>query len=217
MRLLQHHWSDEIVQLLFSTQPHVSPQLIATRAKGRLDHAARQSGVNLSFSRKLAVRSVGDATQRDVQAYIERQVAKEHFADARFATFLRTIAVHDPSVDLSQPAESARGRYWYNLHMVLVVEARFRFSDERILTMLRDGTLKIASKKKHGISRASIMPDHLHLALRPTPNESPVDVVFAYQNNLTHLLKSGPIWMDSFYVGTFGEYSTRTIGDSVGR
>ena len=217
MRLLQHRWTDKMLQLVFSVRPDVSPQFIAMRAKGRLVHAGRQVGRQLTFSRKLAVRSIGNNTCDDINAYIERQVAKERFADPRFEATMRQFTLHNAMVDLSQPAESARGRYWYNLHMVLVVDGRFRLCDPKLLGQLGDAALKIASKKAHRISRLSVMPDHIHAALRPTPNETPIDVVFAYQNNLAHMLKMGHIWMDSFYVGTFGEYSTRSIRDSVPR
>ncbi len=211
MRLLEHHWSDEMVQLLFSTKPHVSPQFLAARAKGRLDHAGRKAGLSLSFSRKLAVRSVGDDTRRDVEAYIEKQVARERFADSRFETRLAQFTVHDSTVDLSQPTESVSGRYWYNLHLVLVAEGRTAIPDLQFLERLCDATQKVAVKKEHRLSRFSVMPDHLHAALRPLPDESPIDVVFGYQNNLAHMLKMGRIWMDSFYVGTFSEYAMHAV------
>lgn len=211
MRLLEQRCDEGAVQLLFSAAPTVSPELIAARAKGRLDHAARQAGCELAFSRKLALRSVGENTRRDVEDYIERQVGKERFVDVRFKEIMEQFTVSDRSVDLSKPVESARGRYWYNLHLVLVVDGRARIMEPRILAQLRDATLKVAAKKSHLVSRLSVMPDHLHAALRPAPKESPVDVAFAYQNNLAHMLKLGRIWKDSFYVGTFGEYNMQAV------
>lgn len=211
LRVLESRWTDELVQILFSTRPDISPVFVATRAKGRLDHALRAANVDMPFSRKVAVRSIGDNTRHDVEAYIERQVAKQHFVDPRWAETLAEFTIINDAVDLSQPAESARGRYWYNLHVVLVVERRYRITDPNILRRLRDGCFKIASKKQHLLSRVSVMPDHLHLALRSTPEESPNDVVFAYQNNLAHMVKLGRLWQDSFYVGTFGEYTTQAV------
>lgn len=215
MKLLEQRCAVDVVQLLFSARPNLSPQIIAARAKGRLDHAARKAGQTLDFSRKLAVRSIGDNTRRDVEAYVERQVGKERLADARFEKAMEQFTVCDPNVDLSMPTETARGRYWYNLHMVLVVEGRYRISEQRILAQLRDATAKVAAKKGHLISRLSVMPDHLHAALRPSPEESPIDVVYAYQNNLAYMLRTGRVWTDSFYVGTFGEYSMQAIRNLV--
>lgn len=215
MRLLEHHCEGDALQLLFDAAPAVSPQFLAARAKGRLDHAARQAGHKLSFSRKLALRSVGENTRRDVEAYIERQVVKERFVDPRFEAAMREFTLQNPGVDFSRPAESARGRYWYNLHVVLVVEGRSRLTDLNVLRQVHDGTLRIAAKKGHLISRLSVMPDHLHAALRPAVDESPLDVVFAYQNNLAYMLTLGRVWTESFYVGTFGEYCMQAIRKAV--
>jgi REP element-mobilizing transposase RayT len=97
------------------------------------------------------------------------------------------------------------------LHLVLVVEGRFRIADGQVLTKIRDTTLAIAAKKGHGVSRLSVMPDHLHVALRGCPAESPDEIVFAYQNNLAYALGQQKIWCDNFYVGTFSEYDMDAI------
>jgi hypothetical protein len=81
LRVLEHRWTDKLVQILFSTTPDVSPVFVAARAKGRLDHAIRAAGLRLPFSRKVAIRSIGDNTRSDVEAYIARQLPKERFID----------------------------------------------------------------------------------------------------------------------------------------
>lgn len=211
LRVLESHWTSELVQILFSARPDISPVFLAARAKGRLDHALRQAKQNMPFSRKVAVRAIGDNTRDDVEAYIERQVTKEHFVDPRWETALAEFTVTNPAVDLSQPAESARGRYWYNLHLVLVIDGRYRLSDLKIFRTIRDGCFQIAAKKGHALSRVSVMPDHLHLALRGNPEESPNDIAGLYQNELAALTNLGRLWHDSFYVGTFSEYTTQAV------
>ncbi|MEX2140026.1 MAG: transposase [Pirellulales bacterium] len=211
LRLLEFRWTREFVQLLFSTTPAMSPEHLAQRAKGRLTFALRKAGLEMLFSRKLAVRSLGDNTREEVEQYIERQVGKERFANARFAGQMQRFTVVNPKVDLSQPSESARGRYWFNLHVVLVVEDRFRVADLDVLARIRDSALKIAGKKGHWVSRLSVMPDHLHLAVRGQPTESPADVVSAYQNNLAYALGQKRLWRESFYVGTFSEYTMDAV------
>jgi REP element-mobilizing transposase RayT len=210
LRLLEYRWLPDKLQILFSAQPHVSPAVLAGRAKGRLHYALRKADLNLPLSRKVSVRTVGDNTRRDVEAYLESQVPAAQFVDERFAAMLKEMQVVDEAVDLAQPSESLHGRYWYNLHMVLVVDGRQRIVDGQNLRTIRDGCLRIAAKKEHRISRLAVLPDHLHAAIRPGIEESPLDVVFAYQNNLAHLL-GGRVWQDSYYVGTFGEYSMSAI------
>ena len=211
LRVLEYRWVSEQVQILFSATPDASPEFVAMRAKGRLDHALRAAGLDLPFSRKVAIRAIGDNTQQDVEEYIARQVSKERFADPRFAERMRELTVIDSQVDLSQPAETARGRYWYNLHLVLVVDQRVRIQDIALLGALRDAFFRIAAKKGHAVSRLAVMQDHLHAAVRGKPAESPLEIVFAYQNNLAYMTKQERLWSSGFYVGTFGEYSMQAV------
>jgi REP element-mobilizing transposase RayT len=213
LEVLEFRWTNEVVHILFAATPEVSPQLVAARAKGRLDHAFRGAGLSLPFSRKVSVRALGENTRRDVEDYLEHQVERERLVDPRFDAALRELQFVNDVADLSQPAASAHGRYWYNLHLVLVTDGRWRIREIEVLRQLRDATLKVAAKKKHLVSRLSILPDHLHAALRPRIEESPLDVAFAYLNNLAHMVGRGPIWQDGYYVGTFGEYSTHTLLD----
>jgi len=217
LRVIQHQWTEEKIQILFSTVPDVTPVFVAARVKGRLDHAIREAGLNMPFSRKVSLRSVGDNTREDVEGYIRSQVSASTFADPRFAEMLAQFTTTDPAIDLSQPAESARGRYWYNLHLVLVTDERYRFTDSQPLRLLFDGVFRIARAKGHAVSSLSVMPDHRHVALRPGIDESPLSVARAYQNNLAWFLNHGRIWTDSCYVGTFGEYTTQAIRNITGR
>ncbi len=127
-----------MIQFTFSVMPGVSLVFFAARVKGRLEHALRLAGMPVAFSRKVAVRTIGKNTRDEVEAYIRRQVEKEPLADPRFREFLREFTVVDPQVDLSRPTASNPGRYWYNLHPVLVVVERYRFWDRASLTTLRD-------------------------------------------------------------------------------
>lgn len=218
MRLLERSSSAREVQLAFSTRPHVSPVLVAQRAKGRLQHHLRESSVPFAgFSRKVAVRSVGKNTREQVEKYIEEQVGKERFVDSRFEAIMREFTVRCPEVDLSQPSESSHGRYWYNLHLVLVVAERGRIYDSGWLVRIRDGCFAIARKKEHHIAVLSLMPDHLHMALRGNIKHSPQDIALAFQNNLAYLLGQVPIWQPGFYVGTFSEYDMGAIRARAGR
>jgi REP element-mobilizing transposase RayT len=211
LRVLEYRWTDELVQILFSATPGISPERLAARAKGRLDHALRQAKIDLPFSRKVSVRAVGDNTRRDLEEYLKRQVDEEQFADERCAASIGRLQFVDPRVNLSIQAESARGQYWYNLHLVLVARDRGRIRDPQVLQRLRDAFLRIAAKNKHTVGRLAVMPDHLHAMVRPQIGESPLEIVFGYQNNLAYMLDQGRIWSDGYYVGTVGEYSMAAV------
>ncbi|MFH1038220.1 MAG: hypothetical protein V1789_06075 [PVC group bacterium] len=84
LRLLEHLWDDRRILLTFSATPQISPLLLATRVKGRLQHAFRLVGKPVQFSRKLAVRSIGRNTREVVEAYIGKQLVREKLADMRY-------------------------------------------------------------------------------------------------------------------------------------
>jgi REP element-mobilizing transposase RayT len=124
---------------------------------------------------------------------------------------LEQFTVINPPVDLRQPTETNSGRYWYNLHLVLVTDGRHRIVDEQGLTTIRDGSFKIAEKKAYAIRAISVMPDHMHIALRGNLDHSPEQIALSFQNNLAHMLDRGAVWRNSYYVGTFGVYDMRAI------
>lgn len=210
LRRLEHRVVDGSWQITFSAKPHVSPIFLATRVKGRLQHVLRKLGSQLRFSRKLAVRSIGDNTRADVEAYIARQVDKEAFADARFREQMREFTL-TRNVDLTEPTATDSGRYWYNLHIVLVVAARQRIVDRVQLAIVRDTSLRIASKKGWAISILSVMPDHLHVAFRGNVVQSPEEMVVALRNNLAYALGQRPYWEPGYYAGTFSEYDMDVV------
>ena len=206
LRRLESKWEPESVQITFSTKPNVSPLFLASRAKGRLQHALRMNGPPCSFSRKLSVRSVGQGSREQVEHYIQKQARKEPLADPRFKEMLDSLAVSDTSVDLSQPIETGSGRYWYCLHLVLVAQARYRFGRRCDLERLRDGAMAIAKKKGYAISSFSVMPDHMHASLRGDIQQSPEEIGLAFLNNLAYMMGQNAIWEFGYYAGTFGEY-----------
>jgi hypothetical protein len=120
IRVLESNWSAEQIQFTCSVKPAVSPTFFTARMKGRLQHALRVAGTPTSFSRKVAFRSIGENRREQVEAYIGGQVSKERFVDDRFEEFMKGFTVSNADVRLQDPSATERGRYWYNLHVVLV-------------------------------------------------------------------------------------------------
>ncbi len=216
LRLLESSLAPERIQLTLSTTPQVSPVTLAARVKGRIQHHCRQKGIPIDFSRKLAVRSLGDPRRAHVEAYIRDQVPNEALADERFREMLASFTVVNPEVNLSEPAQSKSGRYWYNLHLVLVVSERYRIGEAAILEKIRDTSLRICGKKGYAASALAVLPDHLHLALRGDIVQAPEDIALSFLNNLAHLLDQRPWWQAGYYAGTFGEYSMAAVRPRAG-
>jgi REP element-mobilizing transposase RayT len=217
LRLLEAKVQPDVLLVLFSGTPMVSAKFLATRAKGRLDHALRQMGCPVVFSRKVAVRTVGDANRQTIDSYLAAQAVRGDFVEPAFAAKLNSVALHDPKVDLSQPQELAHSRYWNSLQLVLVTESRQSLRHLEVLAQLVEFSRRVARAKGYRLSRAAPMLDHLHLTLSIPPDVSPLEAVFAYQNNLAYLLNLGRIWKETFYVGTFGEYGMGAIRTNYDR
>lgn len=211
MRRLEMRWSAKLIQFTFSVKPQVSPVFFTSRVKGRLQHALRTAGLTTNFSRKIGFRTIGDNRRTDVEAYIRSQVEKEVFVDPRFAEVLQRFTVADSGVRLDQPTRTNSGRYWYNLHLVLVLDRRDRLTDENSLRTMDQSCLAIATKKGYAVSTRSVMPDHLHLALRGDIEHSPEEIALAMMNNLAFAFGQNRIWQSSYYAGTFGEYDMQTV------
>ena len=65
--------------------------------------------------------------------------------------------------------------------------------------------------KEHRLSRAAILPDHIHLALGCRLEESPEEVVLGYLNNLAFARGMQAVFRFSYFVGTFSEYDLGVI------
>ena len=206
IRLLDRRWSDDEIHLLTSVTPDVPPETFVARSKGRLQYALRQNETPTSFARNYAMRTVGDTTRAAVEGYLEKQIAKEGLADPAFEEDLEAFTIRDRSVDLSEPVATDSGRYWYNLHLVLVIRDRFRVTDDGWLGEIRDVCRAVADKKRHRLSTLAVVPDHVHMALGGRLEQAPEEIALAYMNNVAHVLGQTRLWMDSYYVGGFGEY-----------
>ena len=215
IRLLEHTWTDDRLICLASVTPEVSPIFFTARMKGRLQHKLRKYGTPVAFSRMVGMSTVGDASRSTVEKYIHNQVAREPLVDPKFKDFLREFSVVSEDSDPGEPVATRSGRYWYNLHLVLVTRERSRLVDRESLATLRDASLCIAETKGYRISALSVMPDHLHVALRGNIDHSPEEIALAFMNNLAHILGHAGLWKTSFYVGTFGEYDMWAIRQVV--
>ncbi|MBP7830759.1 MAG: transposase [Kiritimatiellae bacterium] len=208
---LQHYdWRPAIIQMAFLVEPDAAPSLFAGRVKGRLQHALRQAGRPTGFSRKVAVRALGDTISPAVEGYLQEQTARAELADERYRATLKAAAFVDDAVDLSQPAETKSGRYWFNLHLVAVTEDRFRIGKEDFLPKVRAGVFAWAAETGCRLKAFSPMPDHVHVAARGDPERSPRELGEALWRNLNRAAGCR-LMSDRVYAGTFSEYGLGAI------
>jgi REP element-mobilizing transposase RayT len=211
LKRIATNWQPDKIQFTFSTIPTIAPTLFVARVKGRLQHALRLDGTPVRFSRKVAFRGIGKNQTAAVQSYIQQQVDREQFVDSQFSEMLKRFTILDDKIALDQPSESNSGRYWYNLHVVLVTASRSRIRSASDFDRLDRAVRATARKHKYLIGARAWMPDHVHVALRGNIEESPAEIALSLMNNTAFISGQRAIWERGFYVGTFSEYDVRAV------
>ena len=164
----------------------------------------------MEFSRKIAVRTLGENTRATVEAYIRDQLQHCELADPRYREILQRQAFTDPAVRLEDPVETLSGRYWYNLHLVLVTDGRWRMGENEA-ARVRSGACAVAAARGYGVAKISIMPDHAHLAVRGRPEDPPRKIAETIQEETARQSGMLGLWKPTYYVGTFGEYGMAAV------
>lgn len=196
------------LQFCFAVKAEIPPVKFMQKVKGRLDHALRKLGHAVIFSRKIAFRCLGENTREIVNGYVKKQVRKSDFADERYKKFLGNYTIFESKTNLKEPFTKYSGKYWYNIHLVIVAADRsLPITQSENFEKLKIYIPKIATKKECKIAHFAIMPDHIHISLRGNPELSPREIGLSFLNNLAYILGNFQCWNSEFYVGTFSEYS----------
>jgi REP element-mobilizing transposase RayT len=211
---ISHRWQPDLIQLTFEAPPHVSPEFVAARAKGRLDHALRKTGWPHGFSRSVSLRSLGENTLDVVLQYIATQLDRADLADPRYVHSLARAAWTDGDLDLAEPLSGSHGRYWYNLHLVAVTDRRWRVGREDFLPKIPAAVRAWsdalsaegrAGEHRPGVHSLAVMPDHVHLSVRGPSARSPDEIAGSWREALNRA--AGCRLFDSrVYAGTFSTY-----------
>lgn len=200
----------DAILLLLSTQPHVKPLTIVQRVKGRLQHQLRSQSP-VAFRRNFRLTTVGDANITTVENYVAKQLAHHKMAAELSQQKLADAAWEDSQVKLAEPIYSSHGQYVLGLHLVLVHAERWNCASASFLKRTQDGILATAKKYGCGVSRLSILADHLHATLKFHYDLAPGEIAIACMNNIAHCHDMLPLWTNSFYVGTIGSYDMNAV------
>ncbi len=211
IRVLNHSFEPpHVSKFLVSTLPAVAPELIPHRVKGRLQHLLQRESPN-AFRRNYSLRSIGSTKRDKVEAYLASQLEHHPMADERVQERLAQYQICEQQVDRARERQTSHGIYWYNLHLVFVMRDRDMHLAHGELSALREMIRAAAKAKGHLLSRAAILPDHVHLALGCHLDESPEVVALSYINNICFVLGMKPVFQFSYWVGTFGEYDLGAV------
>ena len=224
LEVLSRKWSPHRIQFTFRAAPDIAPTFVTARAKGRLDHALRKAGQPTAFSRRVGFRTLGHNTSPVVLNYLARQYDRVDLADPRYIEELQSASWSNPDFDASDPLPTSHGRYWYDVHMVLVTENRFRIGrwikpqDLSEATqawgrdLSRSASTSRSGQARPGLKSLAVMHDHVHVVCRGAINRSPADMAGELFRRLNEAAGCR-LMQERVYAGSFSEYSVSAIAD----
>lgn len=214
VRILEHQFAaPDISRFLVSTKPGVAPPAMLRSLKGRLQVLVRAVRPR-AFQRHYDVHSLGQARRETVETYLAGQVEHHPMADPRVTKSLERNQIEQgdvEGVDLSAMRSSGHGRFRYSLHLVMGRTERHREIREEKLAIAREGILRISRERGMLLSRAGVLPDHLHLLVGCPWEMSPLEVALCIMNNLAWMHGMKPIFEPGAYLGTVGEYDRNAV------
>jgi hypothetical protein len=146
-----------------------------------------------------------------VEAYVQSQVQHHlHEADdlRREFTDLQLI---DPELNLMDHRFNNHARFICNLHLVVVHAMRRQIRERSVLLEVRTMIRRWANVRKHLLSRAALLPDHIHVTLGSALNVAPISIAISLMNNISYVFGMTPVLMSSCFLGTFGPYDLGAI------
>lgn len=243
IRLLAHQFAQaDRSQFLASTRPDVKPVDIVHRIKGRLQFLIRDQCPK-AFRRNYDLHSVGSTSLEKVVGYVAKQLSHHGFepdvsfrslaedllmsgvgiaassgdleSSSNLSARLNDLQWQDPDVDLSQPRFTAHARFRCNLHFVSIHTDRWQELRIDKWHAVREIIRKAARVKGHLLSRIGLLPDHFHLVLGFSPEESPLAVALSYMNNVAFVYDMERVLAPGCYIGTVGNYDLGSIAPTA--
>ena len=183
-------------------------------------HALREFGYHNCFQRKVSLRSIGDNSTETVLKYVATQLDRSDLADPKYANQLDALKYNNERINLKEPQIVTHGRYWINMHVVLIIADRYRIRGSHLLERIRRTIIDWGKEELNhsgkissfpGVRSLSIMPDHFHIVIRAPIDRSPqflLETLWKALNQSAGFI----LCSDEMYIGTFSEYSVGAIG-----
>ena len=203
---------DASSQFVVSSLPEVSPSLVVQRIKGRLQYLVRAERPK-ALRRNFAIRGFGRVTRNVVEKYISDQLGHHRMADPRVQKRLDSYQISHPEMNLSEPQRTSHGLFWSSLHLVFVHRERRNEIRDDVLSDVSAMIERSSQRKGYRLREAGVLPDHVHILASCPFQESPLEMVLGFLNNLAFAQGMKPVYQFGGYLGTVGEYNFGAIND----
>ena len=199
-----------VIQFLISSQPAIAPSVIVRSVKGRLQYLIRDQSPK-AFRRNYHIQSIGEANDKVLGGYVNKQTGKHPMADARVQALLEAIQFHDADIDLAKPNIGTYGQYLNSIHVVIENADGWNEIRKSQLERVRDMIIGSARKKSWQLSRIGLLANHIHVLVGAAVTESSESVAISLMNNIAYVYEMKPILKFSYYAGTFGGYDRGAV------
>lgn len=92
-----------------------------------------------------------------------------------------------------------------------MTEHRYRYRWVESIAAVDAAAQQVASSRRYLLGSLAVLPDHVHMHLRGSCEESPEQIVLAFKNEMAKQLKIPGFWQPTYYVGTVGVYNMRAL------
>jgi REP element-mobilizing transposase RayT len=217
VRVLELVATDTDVRVIVSLQPQEAISTCVSKVKGRVSKWLREQ-LSSNVPAKLLSKgyfavTVGKSRKRAIERYLATQPSHHHY-DKRKLPPVFVEHYKSNSADqarLSSPNACVLARFhivlatWHRRGVMGSAEGRAIASEWR----RRQEEFRVA------IIKVSVVPDHLHVAVRVHPSVSPAEVVVALMNSAQEVVQTAMIeagverlWALSAYVGSYGDLAS---------
>jgi REP element-mobilizing transposase RayT len=220
IRILDCTSDEAAIATLVSLQPPETISGCASKLKGQVSKLLRTElrleEPTYLLSRGYFARTVGKSTGEAVEQYLDTQGNHHGYSKRPLPpVFVETygLSPQDQTRITAKHADVIS-----NFHLVLSTRHRLGVFGSEQGRKVAVEWQKQQQRLRIAIRKVSFVPDHVHIAVRMHPAESPADVVIALMNAAQdcvqdRLIVAGVdrLWEPSAYVGSYGEFTSPQI------
>jgi putative transposase len=210
--------------LLLSLKPGESVSSAVSKTKGRMSKWLRKQllldqPIDL-FGKGYFACTSGKSTREAVQTYLEVQGEHHGYSDrARPPIFVRQ---RDLAGEDDARLQTAHAVTLLQYHLVFATFRRRGVFSQSAARAVADYWEGMESEHRFALRKVSFVPDHVHVALRTHPAQSPAGLAVLLMNAAQELmwrefsnniLRAGVerLWQASAYIGSYGELASPQI------
>ncbi|MBC8873000.1 MAG: IS200/IS605 family transposase [Planctomycetes bacterium] len=232
IHILEACSSETDVKVLISLLPSETVAACAGKMKGRVSkwlgerRDLRQPSNQKRLSRGYFACTTGKSTAEAVNRYLDQQSEHHGYAArVRPPMFVRQYPI---TVEDEQRLSANRAMSVLQYHVVLSTWKRKGVFARAAAESMANAWRRIQGRYQMAIEKVSFVPDHVHVAVRAHPSQSPAEIAVALMNSSQDLMWSSfsdsviragveRLWQASAYIGTYGNLESAKISAYVRR